>query len=140
VTKLSPVELWRWNILMGNLTTLLLVIYAVILVNTLVKIWHAEFKDARERFSWFLFVLILSPIGIPAYLILNKNRKERKRGTAKKEQKTLAQQLHDAGAQQAATPDADKERELARLLEMKKNGVLSSEEFEKAKTRLSSQV
>jgi hypothetical protein len=106
MAKLSPVDMWRWNVLMGNLTTLLLIVYAIFWVNTLVKIWHAEFQDPRERIYWFLFVLILSPVGIPVYLTLNKSRKERKRNTEKKEKQ--------------GTLDSDKARELARLLDIEK--------------------
>lgn len=114
----------RGLLALSGAATLAIIIYVVVLINTLIKIWHAEFQDPKEKRFWFLFVLILSPIGLPLYLINSRNRK--------------TGQSDPAGDhKRAGMSDDDRARELARLLEMRKNGVLSNDEFNSAKKRLS---
>jgi hypothetical protein len=106
-----------------------------VLINTLMKIWSAEFKDPREKMLWFLLVLILSPIAMPVYLLMSAGRAKTTDATGDIKD-SPGQQPLDARYSQAGMPGVDKARELARLIEMKKNGILSREQFNKAKKRL----
>jgi len=127
----------RGLLALSGAVTLTIIIYIVVLINTLIKIWHAEFQEPKEKYFWFLFVLVLSPIGMPLYLILNRNRRTGKSDATGDGQDRLDQRAPDARGQRTGMSDEDRERELARLLEMRKNGVLSKDEFNSAKKRLS---
>lgn len=131
----SNAESLRFALALSSLATIAIIIYVVLLVNTLIKIWNTEFQDMQEKIFWFLFVLILSPIGMPLYLYKSWKQRAEENVAAEKEQ---ARQVQDPRAQRSSgMSDEARARELARLLEMKKNGVLSTEEFNRAKQRLS---
>jgi ABC-type nickel/cobalt efflux system permease component RcnA len=148
----------RYALVLSSLATIAIIIYLVVLANTLVKIWNAEFQDTQEKITWFLFVLILSPIGMPLYLYRSwKQRTEQSAGAEKgqasqerrheeqhpqeqrpQEQRSQEPRPREVRVQQpSGLSIAERDRELARLLEMKKNGILSTEEFNRAKQRLS---
>jgi hypothetical protein len=127
----------RGVLALSGVVTLAAIIYIVVLINTLIKIWHAEFQDPKEKYSWFLFVLVLSPIGMPLYLIMNRNRKKEGSAATGDGQERPGHRTPDAPGRRTGMSDEDRARELARLLEMRKNGVLSKDEFDKAKKRLS---
>ncbi len=127
----------RGILALSGVVTLAFIMYVVIWINTLIKIWHAEFQEPKDKQLWFLFVLVLSPIGMPLYLILNRNRRAEKSDAAGEGRDRLDQQARDAQGRRTGMSDEDKARELARLLEMRENGVLSKDEFDKAKKRLS---
>jgi hypothetical protein len=127
----------RGILALSGVVTLAFIMYVVIWINTLIKIWHAEFQEPKDKQLWFLFVLVLSPIGMPLYLILNRNRRAEKSDAAGKGRDRLDQQARDAQGRRTGMSDEDRARELARLLEMRENGVLSKDEFDKAKKRLS---
>jgi len=114
-----------------------LIIYIVVLINTLIKIWETEFQEPKEKYFWFLFVLVLSPIGMPVYLIMNRNRKKSSSDATDDGREPVDQRPLNARGQRTGMSDEDRARELARLLEMRKNGVLSKDEFNKAQKRLS---
>jgi hypothetical protein len=145
MTANSNAESLRFALALSSLATIAIIVYVVLLINTLIKIWNAEFQDMQEKIFWFLFVLILSPIGIPLYLY--KSWKQRAdtstaedKGIAseKRQDSRQGQRPREARVQQpSGLSDAERARELARLLEMKKNGILSTEEFNRAKQRLS---
>jgi hypothetical protein len=77
------------------------------------------------------------PIAMPLYLIMNRNRRAEKSDATGDGQERLDQRVSDARGQRTGMSDEDRARELARLLEMRKNGVLSKDEFNSAKKRLS---
>jgi hypothetical protein len=101
------------------------------------KIWHTQFQDPREKMFWFFLVLFLSPIAMPVYLLMSAGRAKTTDATIDDKPRP-GHQTPEAryNPADAGMSDASKERELARLLQMKKNGILSSEQFDKAKKRL----
>jgi hypothetical protein len=127
----------RGLLALSGAVTLAVIIYIVVLINTLIKIWHTEFQEPKEKYSWFLFVLVLSPIGLPLYLIINRNRRMEKSDATRDGKDRLDQRPLDSRGRRTGMSDEDRARELARLLERKKNGVLSKDEFNSAKKRLS---
>ena len=127
----------RGVLALSGVVTLAVIIYVVVWINTLIKIWHAEFQEPKDKQLWFLFVLVLSPIGMPLYLIINRNRRAEKSDAAGEGRVRLDQQARDARGRRTGMSDEDRARELARLLQMKENGALSKDEFDKGKKRLS---
>jgi hypothetical protein len=130
------IESIRWAFLLSSLLTLAIIIYVIVVINTLIKIWHAEFQYRREKILWFFFILLLSPIGMPLYLITNRKNKTKISDAEADVKVRPAKRVSEVFRRRAVMPDADAARELARLLELKKNGSLSTEEFDRAKKRL----
>jgi len=124
---------------LSSAVMIVILIYVVVLINTLMKIWHAEYQDPREKMFWFLLVLFLSPIAMPVYLLMSAGREKTSDAEgdgdvkASPVKRPFAARFRQA---EAGKPEGDKERELARLIQMKKDGILTSEQFDKAKKRL----
>jgi hypothetical protein len=135
VTANLNIDPQKWALPLSGLLVVVILIYAVVLISTLMKIWSAEFRDPREKMFWFLLVLILSPIAMPVYLLMSEGR-AKKGDAAGDTGDRPGQRPADARYSQTGMSDDNRERELARLLEMKKNGILSREQFNKAKKRL----
>ena len=126
-------ESLRQVLALSGAAMFVIIIYAAIWINTLIRVWHDASLDAQSKIRWFLFVLLLSPIGMPAYLILSRKRSREHAAEAAK--KNDGDQSSDARRQSPAGADF-KAREQARLLEMKKNRILSKEEYARARKRL----
>jgi hypothetical protein len=118
---------------------IVILIYGIVWINTLIKIWNAEYQDPREKMIWFVLVLLVSPLAMPVYLLMSAGREkagdEAIDGKASPVKRPFAARFRQA---EAGKPEGDKARELARLIEMKKNGILSREQFNEAKKRLQS--
>jgi succinate dehydrogenase/fumarate reductase cytochrome b subunit len=57
---------------------LILVAHAISLVYVLIDIWKSEFKNPRDKISWFTIVVLAPLIGITLYLNMRKSLKIKK--------------------------------------------------------------
>jgi hypothetical protein len=137
MTTYLDIDPQKWAFALSSGVMIVILIYGIVWINTLMKIWHTQFQDPREKMFWFFLVLFLSPIAMPVYLLMSAGRAKTTDATIDDKPRP-GHQTPEAryNPADAGMSDASKERELARLLQMKKNGILSSEQFDKAKKRL----
>jgi hypothetical protein len=106
----------------------LLVIWIWIAIGVVVDIFRSHDLSGLAKAAWLLLIVILPLIGVLIYLIA--------RGHKMSEHAVAQAQAQDAAfrdyVRSAATSPAD---DIAKLEDLKSRGVLSDEEFERAKAK-----
>jgi hypothetical protein len=107
------------------------VIWIWILIAVFIDIFRSHDLSGWAKALWFLFVLIIPLIGVLAYLIVRGgSMHERAAQQARRQDEELRTYVRDAAGPQST---AD---ELAKLADLRDRGVISPEEFERAKAKI----
>jgi uncharacterized protein (DUF58 family) len=109
------------------------VIWIWLLITVFIDIFRDKSNSGWARALWVLFILILPLIGVLVYLIARgDSMQDRQIEQAIEIQKRQEQYIREVSGG-SATSSAD---ELAKLAELRNNGVLTDEEFAAQKARL----
>jgi ABC-type multidrug transport system fused ATPase/permease subunit len=109
------------------------VIWIWILITVFIDIFRSHDLGGFAKALWFLFVLFIPLIGVLVYLIA--------RGGKMHERAARQAQQQDAEArayiqQAAASSPASSADQLAKLADLRDQGVISAEEFEREKAKV----
>ena len=110
----------------------LLVIWIWLLIIIFSDIFRSSDLGGVAKTLWVLFVIILPFLGIFVYLIARGGKMhERAAAQAAQQQKAF-----DAAVKQAAGSGADPTEQLAKLADLKGQGVITEAEFESQKAKI----
>jgi ABC-type multidrug transport system fused ATPase/permease subunit len=116
-----------WTIFM----IFLWVIWFWILITVFIDIFRSHDLSGGAKALWFLFVLILPLIGVLVYLIARGGKMhERAARQAQRQDQEFRSYVQEAAGQQST---AD---QLAKLAELRDRGVITTEEFDRQKTKI----
>ncbi|HXC85420.1 MAG TPA: SHOCT domain-containing protein [Trebonia sp.] len=107
------------------------VLWFWILIMVLIDLFRSPDLSGFAKAMWFLFVLFIPLIGVLAYLIIRgSSMHERGRQQARQQDEEFRAYVQDAAGSQSA---AD---ELTKLAGLRDHGVITSEEFEREKSKI----
>jgi hypothetical protein len=109
-----------------------LVIWIWLLIIVFSDIFRSGDLSGWAKMLWVLFVIILPFLGIFVYLIA-RGGKMHERAAAQAAQQ---QEAFDAYVKQAAGTGTDSTEQLAKLADLKKQGVITEAEFESQKAKI----
>jgi hypothetical protein len=109
-----------------------LVIWLWLLIIVFSDIFRSRDLSGVAKMLWVLFVIILPFLGIFVYLIA-RGGKMHERAAAQASQQ---QEAFDAYVKQAAGTETDSTEQLAKLADLKKQGVITEAEFESQKAKV----
>ena len=109
-----------------------LVIWIWLLIIVFSDIFRSSDLSGWAKMLWVLFVIILPFLGIFVYLIA-RGGKMHERAAAQAAQQ---QEAFDAYVKQAAGTGTDSTEQLAKLADLKKQGVITEAEFESQKAKI----
>jgi hypothetical protein len=109
-----------------------LVIWLWLLIIVFSDIFRSRDLGGWAKMLWVLFVIILPFLGIFVYLIA-RGGKMHERAAAQAAQQ---QEAFDAYVKQAAGTGTDSTEQLAKLADLKKQGVITEVEFESQKAKI----
>lgn len=101
-------------------------------ISIFIDIFRSHDLKGWVKASWIVLVLVLPIVGILAYLIFRGDEMRAHQVAASREQQQAARTYFQHLAGGGHSP-AD---EIAKLAELKRNGVLSDEEFDRLKSRV----
>jgi len=108
------------------------VVWIWILIMVFIDIFRSHDLGGFAKALWFLFVLFIPLLGVLVYLIA--------RGDSMGERAARQAEQQDAEArayiQQAASSPASSADQLAKLADLRDQGVISAEEFEREKAKV----
>jgi len=109
------------------------VIWLVLVIFVISEIFMSADLSGGAKFLWAVVVVIAPFVGVVAYLVIRGGKISERRAKARTDTTVAA----DAYRRQAADHDAPTaDGELARLEDLRANGVISDEEFEARKAQL----
>jgi Phospholipase_D-nuclease N-terminal/Short C-terminal domain len=107
------------------------VLWFWILIMVLIDLFRSPDLSGMAKALWFLFVLFIPLIGVLAYLIFRgSSMHERARREASRQDQAFRGYVQEAAGPKSA---AD---EITKLADLRDHGVISSEEFEREKSRV----
>lgn len=107
------------------------VLWFWILIMVLIDLFRSPDLSGFAKAMWFLFVLFIPLIGVLAYLIFRgSSMHERASQQARQQDEEFRAYVQDAAGPQSA---AD---ELTKLAGLRDHGVITSEEFEREKSKI----
>jgi hypothetical protein len=109
-----------------------LVIWLWLLIIVFSDIFRSRDLSGVAKMFWVLFVIILPFLGIFVYLIA-RGGKMHERAAAQAAQQ---QEAFDAYVKQAAGTRTDSTEQLAKLADLKRQGVITEDEFEAQKAKI----
>jgi len=109
-----------------------LIIWFWLLIIVFSDIFRSRDLSGVAKMFWVLFVIILPFLGIFVYLIA-RGGKMHERAAAQAAQQ---QEAFDAYVKQAAQTGSDSTEQLAKLADLKKQGVITEAEFESQKAKI----
>jgi hypothetical protein len=110
----------------------LLVIWFWLLIIVFSDIFRSHDLGGGAKTLWVIFVIILPFLGIFVYLIARGGKMHERAGT----QATQQQKAFDAYVKEAAGPGTDSTGQLAKLADLKQQGVITDAEFESQKAKI----
>jgi ABC-type multidrug transport system fused ATPase/permease subunit len=107
------------------------VIWFWILITVFIDIFRSHDLSGWGKALWFLFVLLIPLIGVLVYLIARGGKMhERAARQAQRQDQEFRSYVQEAAGQQST---AD---QLAKLAELRDRGVITTEEFDRQKTKI----
>jgi hypothetical protein len=107
------------------------VLWFWILIMVLIDLFRSPDMSGFAKAMWFLFVLFIPLIGVLAYLIIRgSSMHERARQQARRQDEEFRSYVQEAAG---PTSSAD---ELTKLAGLRDHGVITSEEFEREKSKI----
>ncbi len=110
----------------------LFVVWIWVLFTVFVDIFRSPDLHGVSKALWFLFVLLIPLIGVLVYLIARGGKMHEHAVQAAKQQDEAFKQY----VQQASTSDGSTTDQLAKLAELRQQGVLTQEEFDQQKAKI----
>jgi Short C-terminal domain/Phospholipase_D-nuclease N-terminal len=117
-----------WSFLM----VFLFVLWIWILFTVFVDIFRSPDLHGASKAIWFLFVLLIPLVGVLVYLIARGGKMHEHAVQAAQQQDDAFKQY----VQQAAGSDGTSADQLAKLAELRQQGVLTQEEFDQQKAKI----
>jgi hypothetical protein len=110
----------------------LFVIWFWILITVFIDIFRSHDMSGGAKALWFLFVLFIPLIGVLVYLIVRgKSMHERAVQQAQQQDKAFRSYVQQAAAEGSSPAD-----QLAKLAELRDQGVITAQEFESQKAKI----
>lgn len=75
--QLGPIAQQNF-IISSGIIFLLIVVFIIFWIDALVDIKHHEFQGKKSKLFWFLFVLLIAPLGVPLYIVIGKKQRMKK--------------------------------------------------------------
>jgi ABC-type multidrug transport system fused ATPase/permease subunit len=111
----------------------LFIIWIWLLITVFVDIFRSHDMGGWAKALWVIFIIILPFLGVFVYLIARGGKMhERAARDAAQQQKAFDQYVREA----AGTPGATSADQLAKLADLKSQGVLTDAEFEAQKAKI----
>jgi hypothetical protein len=110
----------------------LLIIWLWLLIVVFSDIFRSHDLGGGAKMLWVLFVIILPFLGIFVYLIARGGKMHERAAT----QAAKQQEAFDAYVKQAAAAGNDSTEQLAKLANLKEQGVITEAEFESQKAKI----
>ena len=110
----------------------LLIIWLWLLIIVFSDIFRSHDLGGGAKMLWVLFVIILPFLGIFVYLIARGGKMQERAATQAAQQ----QEAFDARVKQAAGSGNDSTDQLAKLADLKVQGVITEAEFESQKAKI----
>jgi ABC-type multidrug transport system fused ATPase/permease subunit len=111
----------------------LFIIWIWLLITVFIDIFRSHDMGGVAKALWVIFIIILPFLGVFVYLIARGGKMhERAAQQAAEQQKAFDQYVREA----AGTSGADTASQLAKLADLKSQGVLTDAEFEAQKAKL----
>ncbi|MFF4952030.1 SHOCT domain-containing protein [Streptomyces chattanoogensis] len=108
------------------------VLWLLVLFRVIADIFRDHALHGWAKAGWLFFVIILPFLGVLIYVMVRgKEMSKRELREAKRQQDAV-----DAYIREAARPGASSADELAKLANLKANGTISEEEFQRAKEKI----
>jgi hypothetical protein len=112
------------------------VLWLFLLFRVVVDIFRDDRLSGWAKAGWLIFTLVLPYVGVLVYLIARGSGMGlRAQEDAKRSKQEFDDYIRET-AGTAATEAPTQSEQLSRLAQLKADGTLTSEEFERAKTRL----
>ncbi len=111
----------------------LFIIWIWLLITVFIDIFRSQDMGGMAKALWVIFVIILPFLGVFVYLIARGNKMhERAAAQAAEQQKAFDSYVRQA----AGSEGADTASQLAKLADLKSQGVLTDAEFEAQKAKV----
>jgi ABC-type multidrug transport system fused ATPase/permease subunit len=111
----------------------LFIIWIWLLIMVFMDVFRSHDIGGLAKALWVIFIIILPFLGVFVYLIARGGKMhERAAAQAAQQQKAFDQYVKQA----AGTPGADSASQLAKLADLKSQGVLTDAEFEAQKAKI----
>ncbi len=111
----------------------LFVIWIWLLITVFIDVFRSRDLGGWSKALWVIFIIVLPFLGVFVYLIARGGKMhERAAEQAAQQQKAFDQYVKQA----AGTPGADSASQLAKLADLKSQGVLTDAEFEAQKAKI----
>lgn len=111
----------------------LLFIEVWLTISIFIDIFRSHDLKGWQKALWVLFVLILPLLGILAYFIARGDKMRAHQQQERLDEEAVGEFLRRRHASGAGTDTAD---QLARLADLRRDGILSDEEYEQLKSRV----
>lgn len=108
------------------------VVWFWLLVIILMDVFRSRDLSGAGKVAWTVFVLFLPLIGILAYLLIRgRGMHERSAQQARQQDEAFRSYVQQAAGSQPSSAD-----QLAKLADLRQRGVITSDEFEREKTKI----
>jgi hypothetical protein len=130
---MKELEMPLWDVLVSIFWFMILFTWIWLLIAIFGDIFRDHELSGWGKAFWTLFVVVLPWLGVLVYLIARgKSMNERALAKAQRNEQAFGQYVREtAGTGTTGTAD-----ELAKLADLRDQGTLSTEEFERAKAKL----
>lgn len=120
------------NVFLTMMWVFLWVLWFVLLFRVISDLFRDDSLSGWAKAAWTVFVIVLPFLGVFTYLIV------RGRGMGKREIGHMREReaRYREAVARSSPPTGGSAEELARLVELKAHGDLTSDEFERAKTKV----
>ena len=119
-----PVAYTFWQVIWSMFVFFLWVIFILIIIRLFIDIFHREDLSGWAKALWSIFIIFLPFLGALVYIIVRPKMTEQ-------DQRELMQ-VQEAQKRLAGYSSAD---EIAKLTELRNQGAISEEEFERLKQK-----
>ncbi|MFE9258263.1 SHOCT domain-containing protein [Streptomyces sp. NPDC006879] len=113
------------------------IMWLFLLFKVITDIFRSHDMNGWAKAGWLILALILPFLGVLLYVIFRgKSMGQRDMDAAQEREAAFRSYVRDAAGQPEGSASGSHVAELARLAELKDNGSLTPEEFDKAKAKL----
>jgi hypothetical protein len=124
------------NVFWTMMEFFLWVLWLFLLFKVLTDVFRSHDMGGLAKAGWIILVIVLPFLGVLLYVIFRgKSMGERDREQARKADEAVKQYIREAAGPPAAAADSHVDA-LARLADLKANGALSEQEYQRAKEKL----
>ena len=125
------------NVFWTMLEFFLLVLWFFLLFKILTDIFRSNDMGGGVKALWIVFVILLPFLGVLVYvLVRGRGMTQRDVQQAQQADDAFKQYVRDAAGSPEGDGGASHVDELSRLAELRRNGALTDEEYQKAKDKL----